>query len=72
MNWGGILIENIFKELISKIEEYKYKTGKTYTEIADDIGITKYSFANLRRDWRNDCGFPRKETIKKLRKIIEI
>lgn len=65
-----IEIETFFKNLIEKVESYKEKTGKTYNQIAEEIGMSKKSFANLRTDWRNNRGYPRKETLDKLKKIF--
>lgn len=63
-------IENIFDKLINKVDKYKKKTGKTYNQIAEEIGMSKKSFANLRVDWKNKRGYPRKETLDKLKKIF--
>ncbi len=63
-------VEKFFKTLIKNVDSYKKKTGKTYNEIADEIGMSRKSFANLRVDWKNNRGYPRKETLEKLKKIF--
>lgn len=63
-------VENFFGNIIKKVDSYKEKTGKTYNQIADEIGMSKKSFANLRNDWKNNRGYPRKETLDKLKKIF--
>lgn len=61
-----------FEYLLSEIDKYKNNKKINYSKIALEIGIKPYVFANMRNDWKNRKGYPRKETITKLQKIIKI
>lgn len=39
------------EKVLDKIEKYKDKNNLKYSEIAEKIGISKYSFANMRHNW---------------------
>lgn len=63
-------MEKFLFDIFKKIELYKIKNKKTYTEIAKEIQMTPHSFANLRLDLKTGRSIPRKSTLDKLKKII--
>lgn len=42
------------ERVLEKIENYKIKNNLKYSEIAEKLGISKYSFANMRHNWENN------------------
>lgn len=41
------------KDVLNKIEKYKKENNLKYSEIAKKLGISQYSFANMRHNWEH-------------------